>query len=185
MKISKGKIAVYLSAVLFIAALVTLQQADNLAYETSRKGQNVGVEIHIEKSHYRGGTLLSRDHHPGNLTTFGANYISDVLGDADGDQLDYIGLTNSTAAYNDNWIVLPDELTEDGLTRQIGTYADTGAGTWNISTTFTVTGSNSTQRAGLYHNVAGSTLCATDTFALTNVENGDSLQIVFMISVTD
>ncbi len=179
---SQGKFIAVLTVIFLVSAGLLVSPR----LETIPDVDNWGIEVHLEHSHYdRYGALLSRSFNPGNLTDYGANWIADVLGDADGDQGDYIGLTNTTNTYNDTWVVLDDEITTEGMTRAIGSYVDTGTGTWNITNTFSITGSNSTQRAGLYHNVAGSTLIATDTFALTNVENGDSLQIVFMITVTD
>lgn len=149
-------------------------------------GTRASVEIHITRIHYdKFGNILHVDHHPGNLTDLGADWIADVLGDADGDQADFIGLTDSVTAYADAWIVLPTEITTGGLARAQGTYVDDGVGAWNITYTFSVTGTESCRRAGLYLQVSGDNLVATDEFAVTNVENGDSLQIIFSISVSD
>lgn len=142
-------------------------------------------EVHVTWWHYRGGELLDTGHHPGNLTDYGADWIEDQLGDSPAaDAAKGIAHTNSTTAYADNWVDLPDEITTGGMEKVDGTYVNDGTGQWNITRTFSPTESNTTRRVGLYEAGSG-TLVATDTITPINYENGDSVVITITISVSD
>jgi len=165
-------------------ALVALS-VYNMQVSTSQYGMDLGVEIHVDMYHYRDGVLLSHSHHPGTLTTLGQNWIEDQLGDTPAtDPAKWIGLSNDATGPSAAWIVLPAEITTNGLARAVGTYVDDGNGSWNITKTFSVTGTQSCQLTGLYWALAGDFLLCADTFTLVNAENGDSLEIVWSLSVT-
>lgn len=158
----------------------------NSVYVENTNGQNVplDVEVHLEMWHYdQDGKLLEYSRHAGLLTTTGKNWIEGVLGDADGDQGDYIGCSNSTDSPSSAWTELPDEITTGGMSRAIGTYADDGDGQWNITKSFSPTETNSTQLVGLYSTAATASLIASDTVTLINYQSGDTVQLRFTITV--
>jgi hypothetical protein len=157
----------------------------NTVFIEPTSGQSIplNVEVHLEMWHWRDGELLTYSRHAGVLTTTGKNWIEGVLGDADGDQGDYIGLSNSTDAPSSAWTELPDEITTGAMSRAIGTYADDGDGQWNITKSFSPTESNSTRLVGLYSTAATASLIASDTIAAINYENGDTVQLRWTITV--
>lgn len=144
-----------------------------------------GVEIHVDAYHRRDGVLLMHSHHAGVLTTLGQNWIEDQLGDSPGtDPAKWIGLSNDATAPSSAWVVLPAEITTNGLTRAVATYSDNGDGAWKITHTFTFTGTQSCQLTGLYWALAGDYLLCADTFTQVNGEDQDTLEIVWSLSVT-
>ena len=164
-------------------ALVALS-VYNIQLQTPKDGMNFGVEIHVDMYHYRDGLLVDHSHHPGVLTTLGQNFIEDQLGDSPAtDSAKWIGLSNDATGPSAAWVVLPAEIAANGLGRAVGTYVDDGDGSWNITKTFSVTGTQSCQLTGLYWAVSGSFLLCADTFTLVNAEDGDSLEIVWSLSV--
>ena len=148
-------------------------------------GMDFGVEIHMDAYHYRDGVLLMHSHHPGTLTTLGQNWIEDQLGDSPAtDPAKWIGLSNDAGSPSAAWVVLPSEIVANGLTRAVGTYVNDGNGAWNITKTFSVTGTQSAQLTGLYWGLSGDYLLCSDTFTQCAMEAGDSLEIVWSLSVT-
>ena len=149
------------------------------------EGTNIGVEIHVDMWHYRDGALIDHSHHAGVLTTLGQNWIENQMGDTpDTDPAKWIAVSNDATAPNSAWIVIPVEITTNGLTRAPGTYASTGDGAWTITKSFSVTGTQSCQLTGLYWAVAGDFLLCADTFTQVNAEDGDTLEIEWSLSVT-
>jgi len=148
-------------------------------------GLNLGLEVHVTMRHWRAGILLSTSHHPGTLTNLGANWIEDQLGDSPStDPAKWIAVSNSTDSPSSAWTVLPAEITTGGLGRSAGSYTDDGTGAWNISYTFSITGSNDARLAGLYFNASGNSLLCADTFTPVSVQNGDSLEMIWSCNVT-
>jgi len=146
------------------------------------------AEIHIWVEHWRNGELLSTDHHEGVLTTIGKNWIEDQLGDSPAtDPAKWISCSNDATPPDAAWTQLPSEINANGLTRAAGTYVSTGDGTWNISNTFSITGTQSVQLYGLQWVSTpvsdGNLLCA-DTSTQKNCSNGDTLKVTWMISVS-
>ena len=173
--------------VLVVSLAVTLVILATFSIQTPvpQYGMDFGVEIHVDMYHYRDGVLLDHSHHAGTLTTLGQNWIEDQLGDSPGtDPAKWIGLSNDAGAPSAAWVVLPSEITTNGLTRALGTYVDDGDGAWNITKTFSVTGTQSCQLTGLYWALSGDFLLCADTFTQVNAEDGDSLEIVWSLSVT-
>lgn len=143
-------------------------------------------EFHCIWKHYRGGKLIMEYHHPATLTTLGMNWIEDQLGDSPStDPAKWIGNSNSTDSPSAAWEVLPDEITTDGLERKAGTYANVGDGQWNITAVFSVTGTNSTQLAGLYYAASGDYLLAADQMLIANMNSGDTLTVTFNCTIAE
>ncbi len=144
-----------------------------------------GVEIHVSMWHFRDGVLLDYSHHAGVLTDLGADWIEDQIGDSPATEpAKYIGLSNDATSPTAAWIVIPTEITTGGMSRAAGTYANDGTGQWNITKTFSPTGSGSAQLTGLYWASTGSLLLTADTFTQINYESGDTVQIRWTITVS-
>ena len=145
-------------------------------------------ELHMTVRHWRNGKLLSETYHTMSLTTLGKNWIEGILGDAvNADVAKYIASSNSSDTFSAAWEVLPDEITTDGLTRAAGTYASTGDGTWNVTKSFSVSGTNATKLYGLYYASTGNYLLAAEQQGIGNQKNlnsGDTLEITVQGQVT-
>jgi len=145
----------------------------------------VGVEIHVDMWHYRDDVLLQHSHHPGVLTTLGANWIEDQMGDTPAtDPAKWIAVSNNSSTPAAAWIVIPNEITTGNMGRAAGTYASTGDGEWTITKTFSPSGSGSCQLTGLYWAATGDLLLCADTFTAINFENGDSIEIQWSMTVS-
>jgi len=142
----------------------------------------VPFELHMTVEQWRNGELVSRTTHPMTLTTLGKNWLEGIIGNAVGaDVAKYIACSNSSTAFSDAWSAIPSEITTDGLARAAGTYASTGDGTWNVTKTFSVSGTNSTKLYGLYYASTGNYLLAAEqqgTSAQKNLLGGDTLMFL-------
>jgi len=145
----------------------------------------LGVEIHVSMWHWRDGLLLEYSHHPGVLTTLGANWIEDQLGDSpDTDPAKWIAVSNDATSPQASWVVIPGEITTGGMGRADGTYASTGDGEWTITKSFSPTASGSCQLTGLYWATIGDYLLCADTYTVVNYESGDTVEIEWAITVS-
>ena len=178
----RKQIGIVLLALIVVGALgVYMMSAPTLVDE----GTKFSVEIHVTMWHYREGKLLDTSHHLGVLTTLGANWIEDQMGDSPAtDPAKWIAVSNDATGPSDTWEAIPVEITTNGLGRAPGTYASTGDGTWTITKSFSVTGTQSCQLTGLYWALAGDFLLCADTFTQVNAEDGDTLEIEWSLSVS-
>ena len=147
------------------------------------------AEVHLNVQHYRDGVLLSDDWGAGTLTTIGKNWIEQQLAESDGTQEAlYCADSNDAGAPDAGWTELPSEIASNGLDRQTGAYTSTGDGTWNVSVTKSVTGTQSTQLWGLHWIVTDSSdnnlLCADSGPAQKNCVSGDTLKETWQMTVT-
>jgi len=142
---------------------------------------NVPFELHMTVEQWRDGKLVSSTYHAMSLTTLGKNWLEGIIGDAVGaDVAKYIACSNASDSFSAAWTAIPSEITTDGLARAAGTYASTGDGTWNVTKTFGVSGTNSTKLYGLYYASTGNYLLAAEqqgTGAQKNLLSGDTLAI--------
>jgi len=126
------------------------------------------------------------------LTTEGADYIEDQIGDSPSATLigKYVGVSNdssytASAAHGETeWVAV--EAVADGLNRATGTYGDIGTGNWWINYTWTATGTTTNiKNAALLTNGTGGTLIAEAALSSTvNLENGDTLKIAWNNTVS-
>ena|SRR3990172_8648221 len=149
------------------------------------------AEVDVLIQHYRNGQLISESYGAGTLTTYGKNWIEQQLsGTVNATQSAlYLGDSNDGTSPDAAWTALPSEITSNGLERQLGTYTSTGDGTWNVTKTKSVTGTQSTQLWGLYAStIVGSgntTLIAADsTPAQKNTVSGDTLAETWQVTVS-
>lgn len=150
-----------------------------------QNGTVLGLEFHVDMWHRRNGKLLAYSHHVGNLTNIGANFTKEKISYDSGNlNATYIALSNSTDSPSATWTDLPAEITTGNMSRAQGSYTDTGVGTWNVSYIFSPTETNSTRLVGLLWNTGASVLLASDTITPVNYENGDTLEIVWSITVS-
>jgi len=179
---------VYQNQILLAAALEALIAE----LEQQIQNQNLGltIEIHVTMNHYRGGQLIATSHHAGTLTNNGADFIEGKISDDTpfANVTDYavnIALSNSTTSPAAGWNIIPSEITTGGMSRAGGTYVSTGVGTWNVSYTFSPSETNSCRLTGLYWDTGVThSLLAADTITAINYESGDSVEIIWSITVS-
>lgn len=189
----------------YLAALSDVSEKTGITFEWKDRGDGkyeitayqegtlyaMGVaEVHIWIEHWRNGILLSKEFGAGTLTTYGKNHIEQQLsGTLNATQRAlYCSDSNDASAPSAAWTILPSEITSNGLDRQTGTYASTGDGTWNVTVTKSVTGTQSTQLWGLNvdpgDNVDGYLLAADSTPAQKNCISGDTMKETWQITVS-
>ena len=156
-------------------------------YEGSLCARGV-AEVHLWIEHRRNGKLLGLDYGAGTLTTIGKNWIEGQISATTTDNALYCADSNDASAPSAAWTILPTEIAANGLDRQTGSYASTGDGTWNVTVTKSVTGTQSTQLWGLHWVVTDSSdnnlLAADNGPAQKNCINGDTLKETWQITVT-
>lgn len=139
--------------------------------------------FHLEAIQERNGSLIASSYHPMTITTYGKNQIEQLLGDNSDLGLAYFGLSNDETAVNVAWTELPSEITANGLGRAVAAYTSTGDGTWNMTKTWTATGTQSCCLYGVYSNsYAGgqTTLCLAEqqtSSARKNLVASDTLKM--------
>ena len=146
-------------------------------------------EIHLWIEHYRNGKLLSREYGAGVLTNIGADWIEQqISGSISTNATLYCADSNDAGSPLATWTELPSEITANGLDRQTGAYSSTGIGTWNVTVTKNVTGTQSTQLWGLHWNPTDGTdnnlMCADSGPSQKNCVNGDTLQETWQCTVS-
>jgi len=147
----------------------------------------VEFDIHLRAWHRdKAGNLKTFSEHAGTLTTIGANYIEGLLGNNATDaSAQWISLSNDGTSPSAAWTQLPTEIAANNLSRALGTYTSTGDGQWTITYTFTASGTQSLQLAGLQWAPSGDNnlLCA-DQITSVSMEASDTLELEWSLSVS-
>ena len=142
------------------------------------------IKVHLEMWHYRNGELLLYTIHPGTLTDQGADFAEDQLFDSPStDPAKWIGVSDSTSSPSSAWIVLPAEITGDGMTRKVATYTNDGVGQCNLTVTFNPTASGSCRLGGIYTALTGDTLFCADQFGVVTYEASDTIELRFTLTL--
>jgi len=147
----------------------------------------IHYEFHCWIEHWRDGELISRTYHALTLTTYGKNQMEQLLGGEVTDAFKYHGCSNNETAVDVAWTALPDEIVANGLERSVATYANTGDGTWNMTNTWTASGSQSACLYGVYSESSGSNLCLAEQQGSGNRKNlisGDTLKMTVQGTVS-
>lgn len=175
-------------ALLMIATTGSFAQVEHL---TTHDMPSVMVErshgtnnlVHYVARHADGSIFFDQTVH---------NLRTNAGGDAQGSQMgntgtqaaacNYIALTNTavTPAVTDT--TLSGEIVANGLSRAQGAWASTSHTSFTITKTFTATGAQSAQAAGLFNAAASGTLCFENTFTQVSLNSTDTLQITWTIN---
>jgi hypothetical protein len=130
------------------------------------------------------------------ITTVGKDFISAQLGStsAAANGANWIALTNTAITPAAGDTALSGEITANGLSRAQGTYAHTnGQSTFTVSKTFTASGAQSAQAAGLFTAaVTGTpgaggddgTMMAENTFTAVSLATNDQLTVTWTITLS-
>jgi hypothetical protein len=141
----------------------------------------------------RDGKVISQSIHAMSWTTAGLDWLADKIWNSGGTNVTqyamYIGASAETDVFSAAWTALPVEVTTGGLSRAVASWTDSGTGTGNLTKTFSISDTVSSQLYGLYSNTyadaSTSTLVAAEqqgSGAVKNMVSGDSLAITIMCS---
>lgn len=161
-----------------------------LLTKTGAQGE-FSLQIHLTAVHRRNGEIIGFSEHAGVLTTIGKNYIEGKLGNnftiASYPSAQWISLSNDAGAPGAAWTEIPNEIAANNLTRAQGAYTSTGDGVWTISSTFTASGNQAVQLAGLQWAPGSATdnnlLCA-DQISAASMIAGDTLTLTWTNTIT-
>ena len=177
-----------LSMLAIVCFVVALSTSIDTTQTSSIDRMNVGkfnsyTEIHLWAEQFRNGTLISVTYHAMTITNFGKNQTRDLLGGVNSSAMLYLVCSADATAFDATWTALPNEITTNGLGRALGSYAldQSGNGKWNVTYTWTATGTQSTQLYGIHTTAyAGATLCYAEqqgAGAVKNLLAGDTLKL--------
>ena len=176
----KGNLAI---VVLSVLAIMCIAIALSTSIDQQFGAFSTRTEIHLLAEQFRNGTLISATYHAMTITNFGKNQTRDLLGGVNTNAMLYLASSADATAFDATWTALPAEITANGLGRALGTYVldPSGNGKWNVTYTWTATGTQSTQLYGIYATAySGATLCYAEqqgAGAVKNMISGDTLNL--------
>ncbi len=138
--------------------------------------------VHVIARHADGTVFYDQTVH--NLrTNAGVNWQFNQMAGATAGVCTYIGLSNDAAAPSATDTALAAEITINGLARAGATPAHSGnTSSYTLTYTFTATGTQSAQKAGLFNASSTGTLCFENAFSPVAMNSGDTLQVVWTLN---
>jgi hypothetical protein len=118
-------------------------------------------------------------------TNAGSDAQSSQMGNtaAQAASCNYIAVTNDATAAGATDTTLASEITTNGLGRAQGVYAHTaGTSSFTVQKVFTATGTQASQKTGLFNASSAGTLCFENTYTQVTVNNGDTLTVTWTIN---
>lgn len=120
-------------------------------------------------------------------TNAGANWQADIMASTStpsvNAQCTYIALTNDSGAPAAGDTTLASEIAANGLSRAQGTYSHTSNATsFTVSKTFTASGTQASQKTGLFTASSSGTMCFENTYTAVTVNNTDTLTVTWTIN---
>jgi hypothetical protein len=177
-KISINKKSLALTIAVSLSLILCISFAVQIYFPLVSNSMTIAShnEFHCWIEHFRNGKLLSATYHAMTITNFGKNQTRDLLGGVNTYSMLYLGCSNDASAADAAWTELPSEITANGLARALGSYVldDTGNGKWNVTYTWTASGTQSTRMYGVYSRsyAAGqTTLCYVEQQGAGAVKN--------------
>jgi len=161
----------------------------SLAFVLSLPATAARVNVHIVARHADGTIFYDNAIH--NLrTTGGADWQAAVMGGSQPNPATYIALTNDGAAAaagdcaaGSTTCTLASEITTNGLARHVATYAHTnGTNTWALTYTWTATGTQSVQKAGMFNAASSGTMVFETNFTQVNLVATDTLGATWTVT---
>jgi hypothetical protein len=138
--------------------------------------------VHLIARHADGTIFYDRKVH--NLrTNAGVNWQFNQMAGTTAGVCTYIALSNDSAAPSATDTALAAEITTNGLARANTTPAHSGnTSSYTLTYTFTATGTQSAQKAGLFNASSSGTLCFENAFSAVAMNSGDTLQVVWTLN---
>ena len=138
--------------------------------------------VHLVARHPDGTVFYDKWVH--NLrTNAGINWQYNQMAGTTAAVCTYIALSNDTGSPNAADTAVASEITSNGLSRANGTPTHTSNATsYTLAYTFTATGTQSAQKAGVLNNSSSGTLCFENTFTQVSLASGDTLAVTWTIN---
>ena len=138
--------------------------------------------VHLIARHADGTIFYDQTAH--NLrTNAGANWQFNQMAGTTAGVCTYLGLSNDSAAPSATDTALAAEITTNGLARANTTPAHSGnTSSYTLTYTFSATGTQSAQKAGLFNASSSGTLCFENAFSPVAMNSGDTLQVVWTLN---
>ena len=138
--------------------------------------------VHVVAKHSNGAVFY--DHTSHNLrTNAGINWQYNQMAGTAAAACTYIALSNDSGTPAATDTSVASEITTNGLARANGTATHTSNATsYTVAYTFTATGTQSAQKAGLLNAASSGTLCFENTFTQVSMASGDTLTVTWTIN---
>jgi hypothetical protein len=138
--------------------------------------------VHLVARHANGTVFYNQTVH--NLrTNAGINWQFNQMAGTTAAVCNYIALSNSGATPAAGDTALASEITTNGLARANGTPSHTANATsYTLAYTFTATGTQSVQNAGMFNASSSGSLCFENTFSQVNMNSGDTLAVTWTVN---
>jgi hypothetical protein len=143
---------------------------------------NLSHYVHVVARHPDGTVFLDVWGH--NLrVNAGINWQEGIMASAEANPCNYIALSNSGATPAATDTSLASEITSNGLARALGTVTHTSNATsYTVANTFTATGTQAAQNAGMLTASSSGTLCFENTFTQASLVANDTLTVTWTIT---
>jgi hypothetical protein len=149
------------------------------------------VNVHIVARH--ADDTVFADNWIHNLrTTGGADWQASVMGATSGQPATatYISLTNDSAAAaasdctaGSTSCTLPSEITTNGMARHVATYSHSnGTNVWSLNYTWTASGTQSVQKAGMFNASSSGTMAFEANFTQVNLVSTDTFTVTWTVT---
>ena len=138
--------------------------------------------VHLVARHADGTVFYDQTVH--NLrTNAGINWQYNQMAGTTAAACTYLALSNDSGTPAVADTAVASEITTNGLARASATPAHTANATsYTLSYTFTATGAQSAQKAGMLNAASSGTLCFENTFSPVNMNSGDTLSVTWTIN---
>ena len=138
--------------------------------------------VHLIARHADGTVFYDQTAH--NLrTNAGVNWQFNQMAGTTAGVCTYLALSNDSAAPSATDTALAAEITTNGLARANTTPAHSGnTSSYTLTYTFSATGTQSAQKAGLFNAPSSGTLCFENAFSPVAMNSGDTLQVVWTLN---
>ena len=191
METSKKEVNKVLFAVPVVTALVLMAvfalspTAQDKVYQLL-EAPRYHAMVHVTVDRPGVGTIYTYQGH-NVLTNNGKNFIEQELGDsasATTEVANALALGNGSTPTATS-TSLDSEITDCGLAKATGTYADDGTGQWNITKTYTSTCDNEVVNTTALYTSSTSTMFAGDAFSSSvTLQSGDQITVTWNIQIT-
>ncbi len=138
--------------------------------------------VHLVARHADGTIFYDKTVH--NLrTNAGINWQYNQMAGTTAAVCTYIALSNDAGAPGAADTAVASEITANGLSRAAGAASHaSNATSYTLAYTFTATGAQSAQKAGILNNTSGGTLCFENTFSAVSLANNDTLAVTWTVT---
>jgi len=174
-------------ASLLLALLVPVLRGQHVEATVTRD-----VNVHVVAAHADGRVFYDSSTH--NLrTTGGADWQANAMSATSGQPagVNFIALSNDATspaagdcAAGSSTCTLASEISTNGLARTQATYAHSnGTNTYTLTHTFTASGTQAAQKAGMFNASSSGTMVFEAAFTQVSLGSGDTVTVTWTVSI--